>query len=170
MSREAGSKAAETAQAGTGWLRRTLLRLFHLRTRLLHGLTLGVRAVVLDGRGQVLLVRHTYTPGWYLPGGGVEIGETLEQALAWELREEGAIRLTGPAILQGVFFNRALSERDHVALYVVRDFTVMEDRKPDIEIAEARWFALDDLPEGTTPATRRRLAEVMQAAIPDAHW
>ncbi len=82
-------------------------------------MTLGVRAVVLDAENRVFLVRHTYVSGWYLPGGGVDLGETMEEAMARELKEEGDIDLTGPATLHGIFLNRHVSRRDHIAVYVV---------------------------------------------------
>ena len=85
-------------------------------------LTIGVRAVVIDGSGRVFLVKHTYVAGWHLPGGGVEVGETVAKALARELHEEGNIELTGPAAFFGIYYNRRISRRDHVALYVVRSF------------------------------------------------
>ena len=99
-----------------------LRRVFHLYWRFARGMTLGVRAVVLDGDGRVFLVRHTYVAGWHLPGGGVEVGETLLEALRRELSEEGRIELTGEPALHGVFFNGHVSPRDHVAVYVVRQF------------------------------------------------
>lgn len=152
-------------------LRETALtRLLHLYFRISRGMTLGVRAAVLNADGEVFLVRHTYVAGWHLPGGGVEVGETLEDALAKELREEGAIRLLGPAPLHGVFFNRAMSRRDHVAVFVVRDFVQDGIKRPDREIAEAGWFSLEALPEGTTGATRRRLAEIAEGTLPGADW
>lgn len=149
---------------------RLLFRAAHLYFRLTRAMTLGVRAAVLDGEGRVFLVRHTYAPGWHLPGGGVEVGETLEQALVKELREEGVLRLTAPARLHGVFFNRPLSRRDHVAVYVVREFAVDGVKQPDREIAEAGFFPLDALPDGTTAGTRRRLAEILTGAQPPSDW
>jgi 8-oxo-dGTP pyrophosphatase MutT (NUDIX family) len=79
-------------------------RLMHFYWRFSRGLTLGVRALVLDAEGRVFLIKHTYTGGWQLPGGGVEAGETLLEALARELCEEGNIEMTGPPQLHGVFF------------------------------------------------------------------
>ncbi len=145
-------------------------RVLHLYFRLSRGMTLGVRAAVLDTQGRVFLVRHTYTAGWHLPGGGVETGETLLEALAKELREEGCLALAGPARLHGVFFNRKMSRRDHVAVFEVRAFTILGEKQPDREIAEAGFFPLDALPEGTTPGTRRRLAEIVEGRAAPEDW
>jgi 8-oxo-dGTP pyrophosphatase MutT (NUDIX family) len=145
-------------------------RVLHTYFRFARGMTLGVRAVVLNEAGEVFLIRHTYTPGWQFPGGGVEVGETMAEALAKELHEEARISLTGPAQLFGVYFNRKISRRDHVAVYVVRAFTVDEAKKPDMEIAEARFFSLAALPQGLTGGTRRRLAEIVEGAPSSTDW
>jgi len=149
---------------------RLLFRAAHFYFRLTRAMTLGVRAAVLDGEGRVFLVRHTYTPGWHLPGGGVELGESLEEALAKELREEAEIRITGPVALHGMFFNRPLSRRDHVAVYVIREFVVEAIKQPDREIAEAGFFPLYALPESTTAGTRRRLDEIIRELRPPSDW
>lgn len=147
----------ETKLAG-----RLLRRTFHTYWRFSRGMTLGVRAAVIDPDNRVFLIRHTYVPGWHLPGGGVETGEPILEALERELREEGCIVMTGAPCLHGVFFNRQASPRDHVVVYTVRDFSVAGPKIPDREIAEAGFFPVDRLPEGVTAATCRRLAEILQ--------
>src|ERR1700719_2899162 len=89
-----------------------LRRMFHLYWRFARGMTLGVRAVVLDGDNRVFLVKHSYVAGWHLPGGGVEVGESFRDALARELQEEGRIELLGEPALLGLFFNSRVSRRD----------------------------------------------------------
>jgi ADP-ribose pyrophosphatase YjhB (NUDIX family) len=143
---------------------RLVLRLFHLWFVLSRPMTLGVRGIVLDERRRVLLVRHTYIPGWHLPGGGVERGETLLSALARELSEEGNILIEEEPRLLGMFFNKGVSPRDHVAVYVVTRFRQSGPRAADREIAEARFFARDALPDGVSRATRARLAESLDGA------
>ena len=145
-------------------------RVLHFRWRFSRGLTVGVRGLVFDAQGRVFLIKHSYVPGWHLPGGGVEHGETLATALARELREEGNIELTGPAQLFGVYFNRRISRRDHVALYVVRAFRQPAPPQPNHEIIAHGFFAPDALPADTTRATRERLAEVFDGRAVAEDW
>lgn len=137
---------------------------------LLRPMTLGVRVLVLDDTNRVLLVRHGYLPGWYLPGGGVDSGETLGTAALRELREEAGMIGDTPRLL-GVYKNTHASPRDHVALFRVERFRPMaEGWKPGLEIREIGFFALDALPEGTTTSTRNRIAEVFEGAAQSEIW
>lgn len=134
-------------------------------------MTLGVRAIVIDEKNNsVFLVKHTYVSGWQLPGGGVDSGETFSQALEKELREEGNIILTDRPELFALYKNAHASRRDHVALYVCRAFKQTEPKQGDREIAEAGFFPLDNLPEGTTPSTKRRLQEALHDLVPLHNW
>lgn len=147
-----------------------LTPLLHLYWRVSRGMTLGVRACVVDSGGGVLLVRHSYTPGWHFPGGGVEVGQTLEQALADELRQEAHVELTAPPRFEGMYLNARTSRRDHVALYRVEGWTQPTPFVPTREILEARFFARDTLPEDTNRGTRERLAELFEDRPRSAHW
>ena len=139
-----------------------LRRVFHLYWRLTRGMTLGVRAVVLDAEGRVFLVKHSYVSGWHLPGGGVEVGETLREALQRELMEEGRIEISGEPALHGLFLNSHVSPRDHVAVYLVRRFTQDRLPEPNGEIIACGFFETRALPEETTLGTRLRISEVIE--------
>jgi ADP-ribose pyrophosphatase YjhB (NUDIX family) len=145
-------------------------RIFHFYWRFARGLTLGVRAVVIDGTGRVFLVKHSYVAGWHLPGGGVEVDETLMTALTRELREEGNIELSEQPDFFAIYFNRRASRRDHVALYVVRAFHQSAPPQPNHEIIAHGFFATDALPEETTRATRARIAEVVDGRTVAELW
>jgi 8-oxo-dGTP pyrophosphatase MutT (NUDIX family) len=145
-------------------------RLMHFYWRFSRAATMGARAMVIDGAGRIFLVKHSYVDGWHLPGGGVETGETLLGALARELAEEGNIQLTGPPVLHGMFFNGRVSRRDHVALYVVREFRQEGMPQPNHEIVAHGFFAPDALPEDTGRATRARVAEVLRGAAVSELW
>lgn len=147
-----------------------LRRVFHFYWWLARGMTLGVRAVVLDHENRVFLVKHSYVAGWHLPGGGVEVGETFMEALRRELVEEGRIELAGEPVLHGLFFNSHVSRRDHVAVYVVRRFTQDRLPEPNHEIIACGFFAATALPEETTTGTRLRIAEVLEGRARAATW
>jgi len=143
--------------------------LLHAYARVTRGLTLGVRGLVTDGDGKVLLVRHTYMPGWYFPGGGVEWGEVAEHALARELVEEAGVRMTARPVLASMHSNHKGHRGDHVLIYRV---TAWEPCPPTQhgEIEAIEWFAPDGLPDDLSPATRRRLEELLDGAEASPHW
>jgi 8-oxo-dGTP pyrophosphatase MutT (NUDIX family) len=147
-----------------------LRRIFHLYWRIARGMTLGVRGVVLDGGNKVFLVRHSYVSGWHLPGGGVEVGETFLEALRRELMEEGRIELMAEPELHGLFFNVHVSRRDHVAVYVVRQFHQDRLPEPNREIVECGFYDAGALPAETTKGTRLRIAEVLDGQARIATW
>lgn len=158
---------AEAKPGLFGSLRNRMLHSFFVMAR---GLTLGVRAIVRSGDGKFLLVRHTYMPGWYFPGGGVEKGETTVAALTKELAQETGLRLEGEPALHGVFHNKAVSGRDHVLAYVCKVNTDVLSKPKSPEIAEMGFFDLSDLPESTDPGTIRRMREVVDGTAPGPEW
>jgi ADP-ribose pyrophosphatase YjhB (NUDIX family) len=141
--------------------------LFFAMSRLTRGMTLGVRVVATDAEGRVLLVKHTYVVGWWLPGGAVDRGETSQAAAVRELQEEAGLIATTPPRLISVHSNERYFRGDHVVIYAVDAFETGE-RDSHGEIAEIGWFALDALPEDTTRSTRLRLDEIF-GGVPARH-
>lgn len=151
-----------------GW-HRWRLRLYLFLIGIRRHMTLGTRVALIDG-DKVYLVRHTYTPGWHLPGGGVEPGETGETSAAREVFEESGYRVIGRPELVGFYHNTLVTDRDHVAVYIWRRFEVKVAFKNNLEIAEFGWFDWRSPPESTSMSTRRRLAEIFDGAKKTAEW
>lgn len=129
--------------------------------------TRGVRAIALTPEGRILLVRHSYVPGWHLPGGGHEAGESAEAAVLRELREETGMVSHGPVRLLGTLQHRPNYRRDTVTLALVEQ--VVFTFRPSLEIVEATAFDPDALPAETTAGTCRRIAEWREGRpVPDA--
>jgi len=146
-------------------------RLIHLASLLRNAHTLGVRLLVQDEDGRVLLVRHSYLPGWYLPGGGVDVGETVAEAAKRELLEETGLRALAEPHCLGLFHNNRASRRDHVVFFRIAKWAVIDaDRVPNSEILEMQFFAADALPDDVTPSTRQRLLEQFEALPTTATW
>lgn len=143
------------------------LRYLHLGyARLTWPLSIGVRAMVIDEAGRLLLVRHTYRDGWYFPGGGIKRRETLIDAVKRELMEEVGVTLLVEPTLIGAYSNFAEYRSDHIAFYKADRYSIKPS--PNIEIAEHRFFDPRQLPEGTSPGTLRRVKEYLGEA-PIAH-
>ncbi|MCH2521724.1 MAG: NUDIX domain-containing protein [Dehalococcoidia bacterium] len=151
-------------------LRGLLFRLYKaLSTFRRAKLTIGVRALVLDEENRICLVRHSYRDGWYLPCGGVKTGESLVDAMQRELREETGVELPEtPQSVHGVFSSFREHKSDHIVVFVVKDWSISSSVSP--EIAEVAFFASDDLPDGTSAATTRRIKEQITGVPPGHRW
>lgn len=119
--------------------------------------TLGSRAIVLNSQNQVLLVKHTYQPHWYIPGGGVKKRESAKKAVLRELKEEVGLTVIGEPELFGVYHHTYLGVSDYPIIYVVKNYSLTDAYSPEIE--QMGWFDYTNLPDMTSPGTKRRLNE-----------
>lgn len=131
--------------------------------------TRGVKVMVFNAAGELLLIRNSYgdTSAFVLPGGGVGLFEAPEAAARREVREELSCEVSDLA-LSGVYFSEREGKRDSV--WVFKGRTSDAPKADQKEVAEARFFALDALPERVSPATRRRIAEHRGDAAQDVRW
>lgn len=155
------------------WKYRLLAKILRLRNTLLGrmgGKIVGVRGILINAQNEVLLLRHTYRPGWYLPGGGVDRNETAAMAVIREVHEETGLSATGQPELFHVYLNRWLGIDDHVLVFAIRQYQGKAEIHDPFEIAELGWFALSDLPEEVNPATARCLAQFLGQAERSDYW
>jgi len=121
---------------------------------------MGVRVMMIEN-DKVWLVRQTYMRGWFMPGGGVKKGETLDKAARREAREETGADL-GVITLMGAYTSFTEWKTDHNIVFICNDFQI--NSKPDNEIAELRAFSLNELPNDLWPGHRRRLQEYLSGS------
>lgn len=154
------------------WTHRLVGKAARIVWRITKPRTIGVRAILLDRGGRIALVRHTYMDQWYLPGGGVKKGESIDAALFRELAEE--VGVTGATIerVLGVYHSRREGKDDHIVIFVAHapDASAELGRTDLAEIEEASWFTLDALPAQLSPATARRIAEYRQGITGLGAW
>ena len=138
-----------------------LSRILHFLFLLVRPMTMGVRCLLISSDNSVILVKHRYQPGWHMPGGGMNPGETTRSALQREIREEAGIDIVGEPKLHGVFLNDSISKRDHVSVYISNDFRKLPDTKLCWEISECRSFPIEELPSDIEPGTKARIQEAL---------
>lgn len=143
-------------------VRRLGVRLLRLRTR-------GVKVMLFNGRGELLLIRHSYGQShlYMLPGGGIGRREAPEAAAAREIMEEVGLEVRQLTPLSE-HFSAAEGKRD--TIYLFKALADGEPKADGIEISEARFFPLDRLPENVSPATLRRIAEYQGVRPPNLAW
>ena len=147
-----------------------LRQVFHFYWRFARGMTLGVRAVVLDGDNRVFLVKHSYVSGWHLPGGGVEVGETFRDALRRELMEEGRIEVAGRAgAARRVLQQPRFPPRPCRGL-CGQAFPAGSPAGGQSRDRRLRFLRCRALPAETTEGTRLRISEVLEGKAPIATW
>ncbi|WKZ56627.1 MAG: NUDIX domain-containing protein [Bdellovibrionota bacterium] len=143
----------------------------HVMRGVLAPSTVGVRVLALSDSDEIILVRHHLYPGWHLPGGGIDRGETAVEAALRELMEESGAETSADALrLFGVYANPKLFVNDHVIVYATREFRTTRSSRLDSEIAERGIFPVHALPQGTSAATLRRLHEFQGLLKPTGRW
>lgn len=146
-----------------------LHRARHLALRLLRVKTQGVKAMVFNPAGALLLIRNTYGRSdlFVLPGGGIDRGEAPIDAAAREVLEETGMRIEQVRALS-TYQSGAEGRRDTIHL-----FTALSTDAPvadGVEVEEARFFPLDALPGNVSAATMRRIAEYRGTRPIDGRW
>jgi ADP-ribose pyrophosphatase YjhB (NUDIX family) len=145
-----------------------VLRLSMIAKSLFQPSILGASAIVEHSAGEIVLVKHSYMPGWGLPGGGVQRGEPAEHAVIRELQEEIGLIQSAPPEFLSLHTRKVAWFTNVIALYRLRDASIRF--KPNFEIREARFFDPSALPDDTTPGTLRRLAELAGKAPRSLYW
>jgi 8-oxo-dGTP pyrophosphatase MutT (NUDIX family) len=128
----------------------------------------GTNAIVELANGKVVLVRHRYMPGLGFPGGGVRPGEAPAAAVIRELEEEIGLRRFDALELFGLYVRKVGWTTNHIALY--RCTNAAFDFKPNVEISDIAEIDPHDPSAETSPATRRRLAELTGTAAIESMW
>lgn len=136
--------------------------------RLVRPETMGVRAILINSDGKILLVWHKYQEGWFLPGGKISRKESDEEALRRELQEELGVESMSHLEKLGEYTNTYEYKKDTITVFIVRDFVQIP--KKHFEIEEQQLFNPQNLPNGVSPGTRKRIEEWLGQRTKTNQW
>lgn len=143
-------------------IKKSLYKAAKLKWYITRPITMGVRILLIQDK-KILLVKHTYQNHWYLPGGGVEKNETLEQAIRRECEEELGANLYDIKLF-GVYSNFFENKNDHIAVFICTNFTLQPKKNNEIE--KINLFEVDDLPKDISPGSKKRIQEYINEEYP----
>jgi ADP-ribose pyrophosphatase YjhB (NUDIX family) len=124
---------------------------------------LGAAAVVLDGQGRVLLVKHSYGPlNWELPGGAAEPDESITETALREVREETVLRVAAGR-LTGVYYDPAV-DMHHFVFACRRLDEAQQPRPTSEEVTACAFLPPEALPRPISDFTARRIADARSGA------
>ena len=145
--------------------RRPHLKLLHKLFLMTRPLTVGVRCVLVNNESKVLLVRHTYVDGWHLPGGGVDAGESVQESVLREVKEETGFTLDDTPSLVAVFHNKEITHRDHVVLFLSEISAKTSMQSTSFEIESSRFFSVEALPKDLDPFSKVLLRSALNLSF-----
>ena len=143
--KDVGQVVANTTVMNRIFKTKIFSKLLHFYFLFSRAMTVGVRVIIHNQKNEVALVKHSYIGGWFLPGGGVDKGESIFAAVHREVFEETGLSNIYDIQLLDVQLNRYVSERDHVCIFSAKTDAELNFTS-SLEIREARFFDLDQLP------------------------
>jgi 8-oxo-dGTP pyrophosphatase MutT (NUDIX family) len=125
--------------------------------------------MLFSSNGEIMLIRNSYGRSdlFVFPGGGIRPFEDPEQAARREIQEELGCGLTD-LTLQSTHFTATEGKQD--TIYLFKAHIVGEPRADRVEVEEAAFFRLTNLPPSLSPASRRRIDEHDGRRFADGTW
>lgn len=137
--------------------------------RVLRPRTTGVKVMLFNAAGELVLVRNSYGRSdlFVLPGGGVRPFESPSRAAIREIREELGVEIE---TMVPVSRHTSSAEGKRDTIHLFRAFVDGQLEPDPIELEQACFVAVGELPSTTSPATRRRVEEYLGQRAADGTW
>ena len=120
----------------------------------------SVTCIIMDLEKGILFEKRTDNGMWCIPGGSVELGETLEEALKREVKEETSLDIYHPELLDvqsnvHVIYPNGDEVYYTDVIYLVQEYS--GELEHDEESTELKWFPVNQLPENIVPLQKEFL-------------
>ncbi len=128
--------------------------------------SIGSRCLIVKNN-QILLLRHSYMPDYYIPGGGIKKNETITEGIIRELKEEVGITVSIDDLMLFLIIESNLEyKQDTAFIFLVKNITkdqqINSHNHDKKEILEIKWFDLDNLPKDLSVTTNLVIKEYIK--------